>query len=221
MRTSRQRLLDYVQTHQPVSATEIGLAMRMTAANARHHLAILEEQGLVEVLGKRLPAGKGRPIHLYSLSKQARGQNLDRLAGALLGEALDGLPLPEAAGVLQRIANRMIDGALVEGASKTNRTLTRRLNEAIPILNDQNYLARWEAHAEAPRLILGNCPYAAILADHPQLCQLDGHLLEQLLASPVIQLAKLERDAQGTPHCLFRVGKPGVSSNSAESHKLT
>jgi len=205
VKTSRQRLLDFVQTHQLVSAVEISLAMHMTASNARHHLAILEEQGLVEVFGQRAPEGKGRPTNLYSLSKQARGQNLDTLASALLAELLDGLPPQEVRGVLQRTADRMSQAAPAEATRQANRALTRRLNDAIRFLNDQNYLARWEAHAEAPRLILGNCPYTAILAGHPELCQLDGHLLESLLALPVRHIARLERDAQGAPHCIFMV----------------
>jgi len=207
VKTSRQRLLDYVQTHQLVSAVEIGLAMRMTASNARHHLAILEEQGLVEVFGQRASEGKGRPTNLYSLSQKVRGQNLDKLAHALLKDILDGLPQQELGGVLQRIADRMSEGIPDEATRKINRTLTRRLNDAIRFLNDQNYLPRWEAHAEAPHLIFGNCPYAVILADHPELCQLDVRLLKSLLASPVEQIAMLEHDAQGAPHCVFMVGK--------------
>ena len=200
--------MDYVQTHQPASAVEIGLAMHMTASNARHHLAILEEQGLVEVFGQRTPKGKGRPTNLYSLSEKVRGQNLDKLAHAVLQELLQGLPQQEQGGVLQRIADRMTEGTPSETARKINRTLTRRLNDTIRFLNDQNYLARWEAHAESPHLIFGNCPYAVILADHPELCQLDVHLLERLLASPVELIARLEPDSRGAPHCIFMLGKP-------------
>jgi predicted ArsR family transcriptional regulator len=208
VKTSRQRLLDYVQTHQPVSAVEIGLALHMTGANARHHLSILEEQGRVEMFGQRKPKGKGRPTNLYSLSEKVRGQNLDKLAHALLKEMLGGLPQEEQGGALQRIADRMSEGTPTEAARKTNRTLTRRLNDTIRFLNDQNYLARWEAHAESPHLIFGNCPYAAILSDHPELCQIDVHLLESLLDSPVELIARLERDPRGAPHCVFMVGKP-------------
>ncbi len=207
MKTKRQRLLDYVRTHQLVSAVEVGLAMHMTASNARHHLAILEEQGLVEVFGQRAPEGKGRPTNLYILSEKVRGQNLDKLAHALLKDLLGGLTEQELGGVLQRIADRMSEGAPSEAARKINRPLTRRLNDAIRFLNDQNYMARWEAHARAPRMIFGNCPYAAILADHPELCQLDVHLLESILASPVEQIARLEPDSQGAPHCVFMIGK--------------
>jgi len=194
-------------THQLVSAVEIGLAMHMTASNARHHLAILEEQGLVEVFSQRAPQGKGRPTNLYSLSEKVRGHNLDKLAHALLKDIFEELPQEELGGVLQRIADRMSEGRPSEAARKINRALTRQLNDAIRFLNDQNYLARWEAHADAPHVIFANCPYATILVDHPELCQLDVHLLESLLASPVRQIARLEHDSRGAPHCIFVVGR--------------
>jgi predicted ArsR family transcriptional regulator len=207
MKTSRQRLLDYIEIHQFVSAIEISLAMHMTAANARYHLSILEEQGLVEVIGLRAPRAKGRPTQIFGLSKGKKGQNLDNLADALLWETLDGLSKPEREEFLRRIAARMYERAITDSGYRISRNLTIRLNEAVRILNAQNFMARWEAHAEAPRLILANCPYAAILADHSELCQLDAQVIEKLLASPIRQVARLEFDAQGSPHCIFKVGK--------------
>jgi predicted ArsR family transcriptional regulator len=65
------------------------------------------------------------------------------------------------------------------------------------------YQARWEAHADAPRLTLGHCPYAAILPEHPELCALDAALLETLLGAPATQVAKLARDGRGGMYCLF------------------
>lgn len=208
MKTSRQRLLDYIEIHHFVSAIEISLAMHMTAANARYHLSILEEEGLVEVIGQRVAKVKGRPTQIFGLSKRNRGQNLDNLADALLRETLEGLTQPEREGFFRRIATRMSERAITDPGYKVSRNLTIRLNLAVRILNAQNFMARWEARADAPRLIFTNCPYVAILADHPELCQLDVQLIEMLLASPVRQIARLEIDMHGLSHCLFTVGKP-------------
>ena len=70
MVTSRQRLHDYLEQHGPVTIQEITRAMHMTAANARHHLNILIEQGVVEGVGERAAQGKGRPSLLYALASQ-------------------------------------------------------------------------------------------------------------------------------------------------------
>ncbi len=66
-----------------------------------------------------------------------------------------------------------------------------------------NYNARWEAHAEAPQVLLGHCPYRAIIQEHPELCKMDKYLLESLLDQQVDQIAKLEKDNQGIKWCVF------------------
>jgi predicted ArsR family transcriptional regulator len=69
-------------------------------------------------------------------------------------------------------------------------------------LSALHYEPRWEARAAGPEIILGHCPFASIIARHPELCQLDAHLLEQGL---VRQAAKLEPNQRGLPICIFAV----------------
>jgi predicted ArsR family transcriptional regulator len=217
MKTSRQRVLEFVLSHRVVSAAELSRALQMTPANARHHLSLLAEQGLVEVVGVRPGQGKGRPAQLYSLSQRVKGNNLDRLACVLLDMVLEGLPADERPVVLRNLAERLevasrpYERARPEGqnsieAPKSRPNLTQRLTTAVQRLNELNYQARWEAHAQAPRLVLGHCPYAAILAAHPEICQLDAALLESLVGAPVEQTARLARDPSGATYCAFAVG---------------
>ena len=203
MKTSRERLLDYLNTHHPLTAVEISQALRMTEANARHHLGILKSQGLVDVIGTRPAAGKGRPLLLYSPSEQRLGDNLSSLAQALLEELLADIPEAEQKKALRRVARRMPAQTLTSRQQPAN--LTQRLFSAIQQLNDWHYQARWEAHADGPRLVLGHCPYATILPEHPELCTLDAMILERLLDKPVEQVARLAHDARGLPHCIFRL----------------
>jgi predicted ArsR family transcriptional regulator len=58
----------------------------MTRANAHHHLQILINQELVQIVGKKQSRNKGRPAILYGLSRHSQGENVDRLADALLTE---------------------------------------------------------------------------------------------------------------------------------------
>jgi predicted ArsR family transcriptional regulator len=172
----------------------------MTEANARHHLSILKDQGLVEIIGRRTTSGKGRPACLFSPSEQALGHNLDLLASSLLDE-VDCLLSPEQKQeILKHIAKRLDGGAV------TKNTMAQRLYHAVQHLNEYHYQARWEAHLQAPRVILGHCPYAAILPEHPELCQMDGFLLEALLNAPVRQAAKLSKDTRGAAYCMFQLG---------------
>lgn len=212
MKTSRLRLLDYIRDRRLVTTAEISKAFRMTQANARHHLEVLRELGLVEVVGQRSQKGKGRPAWLYGLSERTLGHNLDNLTNALLAEISRESDLRAT---LQRIAYRMTSasdpvindatGQPVPTMSPGKRSLTHQLYEVIQRLNNWNYQARWEAHTEAPHIVLGHCPYAAILPEHPELCQLDANLLEILIGAPVSQTSKQVPDSQGIPQCVFHL----------------
>ncbi len=200
MKTARQRILDYLQVKGAATSLEISRALHLTTANIRRHLSILLEEGALEVAGTRPGSPRGRPARVFTLSRQASAHHLDGLAGALLDEIAASLPPPQRQAMLRKLAAR-----LAAGDRPPARSFTQRLTQAIPRLNEMNYQARWEARPEAPRLILGHCPYAAILPAHPELCQMDAALLEEMLASPVVQVARLERTPGGLPQCIFRI----------------
>jgi predicted ArsR family transcriptional regulator len=197
--STRQRILEILETRPAITADELANVLHLTPANMRHHLGKLEEDGRVIAIGDRPPRGRGRPQRMYALPQQ--GQGTDRLAEHLLDQVLDHLPPDQQAEFLHALAQRL------GGEIEKERHITQRLGETVHRLNDLEYQARWEAHATAPRIILGNCPYAAIIADHPELCQMDAHLLEVLVNQPVTNIAKLERNAQGLPVCVFIIGK--------------
>lgn len=196
MQNTRQQILDYIRTHQMASAIEISQALPMTPANARHHLSALESEKLVEVVGIRAAKGRGRPTKLYALTHRAMDHNINLLVDAML-KAL------KSEGDLDEQFSRLVPHLF--GEADLNPNLIARLNQTIRRLDEMNYQARWEASPEGPRVILGHCPYAAILAENPELCQMDAAFLSSRLDQSVEQVAKLERGPLGTPHCIFTV----------------
>lgn len=197
MNSTRQRILDYLRSHQTITAEELSHALHMTPANIRHHLAILQQRGLVEIIGQRPPKGRGRPANVFSLSHRLIGDNLGQLAGVLLEETLNRLEAPDQIKFLSALAERM------RGKMKLSGNLAQRLLYAVQRLNELNYKARWEAHIESPRIHLGHCPYADIIHEHPELCTMDVKLLEGMVGSPTRQIAKLAHDSEGGTYCKF------------------
>lgn len=198
-KSTRQRILEILATRPTATADELAHLLHLTPANMRHHLSRLEADGRVIPVGERPPRGRGRPQRLFALPR--RGEGTDRLAGHLLEQVLPPLDAPQKAEFLRALAGRL------GGDPIPARHITQRLAATVRRLNDLEYQARWEAHALAPRVILGNCPYAAIISEHPELCQLDAHLLENLLGDKATQLSKLEKTPLGLPACIFAVGK--------------
>ncbi len=198
--TTRLRILEYLRKQQTASALDLSRALGMTRANIRHHLVVLEHNELVEVVGQHRE-GKGRPENIYGLSRRVLGDGLDELSSALLEEWLGVLPEREREAGLRSLAGRMGAGF---GGEQTG-PLPKRLNELVRFLNGFHYQARWEAGAAGARLILGHCPFSAIIERHLELCRMDAFLLEKCLGQPVWQTAKLERARQGLPQCVFLV----------------
>ncbi len=208
MKTVRQRILDYIRSHRAVTVAELSHAFQMTEANARHHLASLAAQGLLQRLDEQPAAGKGRPAHRYAASEQATGNNYALLSVILLDQLTQRDDPSATQNLLGALANRLASSMATnsaEAAGRAGENLTRRLYRATEILNRYHYQARWEARPDAPRLTLGHCPYAALLPEHPELCRMDGLILENLLGAPVEQTARLVKDPLGLRYCLFRV----------------
>jgi predicted ArsR family transcriptional regulator len=201
MKTTRQRLLETLETRQIASAADLARALSLSAANLRRCLAALAAEGLVEVIDQRQPAGRGRPAQRYRLTRQTHQHNLAGLAGALLDHWLAACPPEDRPACWRQLAAQLAGAGAGGGPLPAN--FTQRLYQGIRRLNDLAYQARWEAHAQAPRLILEHCPYAALLPAHPELCQLDVYLLEALFAVPARQLEKLAPNSQGLPRCIF------------------
>lgn len=209
MKTSRIKVLDFIRAHPPVTCSEMSKAMKMTTANARHHLKILQEQGLVEVVGMRQTPGKGRPARLYSLSNQALGNNLPQLIGALIEEITDQYKPSEMHSFIQGVAWRLnqkySQPKVKVDKGKQEVHLTQRLFQTVQVLNTWRYQAHWEAHSEAPRLIMSHCPFGDLPMKYPEICQMDANLLESLLGLGLIQKEKLKLDERGLKNCVFQL----------------
>jgi predicted ArsR family transcriptional regulator len=196
MQLTRQQIVDYLQANHKATSIELARALLVTAANVRHHLRILTEAGLVEVVGQEHMRRRGRPTKLYRLTENALKHNLEGLASALLKALLKNNI--EANVALAQTATHLL-GDYDLAATNAHA----RLNQMVEKLNQLNYQSTWEASSSGPRIVLRNCPYAMILSEHSELCRLDAVLLARMLNQPVEQTSKLERNPNGSPHCIF------------------
>ena len=209
MRTARQRIFEFIRSHRLVTSEDISKGMGMTRANAHHHLQILINQELIQIVGKKPSRNKGRPAILYGLSRHSQGENVDRLADALITEFYRSPISEDRENKIRKLADKMVEMGNEEATERFLKGegihITKRLREAIRLFNSWHYLARWEAHADSPHIILGSCPYLSILPSHPELCDLDRYMIETLVSSPAEQVAKRTPDERGIPFCQFRL----------------
>jgi len=188
MTTARQKVLAYLMKTRTTSAREISRALKMSAPTVRHHLRVLVSDGRLEMISVRGREGRGRPEKVYSIPRAALGDNLSALSEALLTET--GFSVP-----MEALAKRLAGDVNIK-----SQPIARRLNLLVEKLNQMNYHARWEAGSQGPRILFGHCPYAAIIGKHPELCQMDAALLQELFGDDMEQIAKIE-NFQGM--CIF------------------
>lgn len=197
MQITRERILTYLKDHPPSSAEEISRYLEMTPANIRYHLDILENMGLVEVIGKRPAGGAGRPILLYSQTSVSLGDNLVPLLEAFLTEVNGSDSRDE---ILNQIAERLIQGKIGQ-----TRNRVQRFNEGVAYLNTLHYHASWEARPQGPRVELRHCPYQDLAQTYPILCQLDEKLLQLVFDSGLTLTEKRPYGKNPFSPCVFHI----------------
>ncbi len=197
---TRLRILDYLRRQQTASVMELSRALAKTGANIRYHLAELESNGLVETISQRQEE-RGRPVSIYGLSRWLQGNGLEELVKATL-------IVWQKKSSESTLDADLKDLALQLGGEppkKHETLLPYRLGKLIDRLNELHYRARWEAGANGPHIILGYCPYAAIINTNPELCRMDAFLVEKWTGLRVNQTTRLQTGVKGYPTCAFQV----------------
>ncbi len=197
--TTREQILEYLGAHSIATATELAMALGVTPANIRHHLGLLQAQGVVERANTQQTAQRGRPAYLYRLTRQAHQAYLEPLTRALL-DTLRAWARQQNNGDSHFSPEALLCEALCASCTvEEDQPLRARLGKAIQWLQERHFDPHWEAHRFGPRVIFRRCPYASLVQDYPELCRLDELMLERLLAARVHRLG--ERDAS----CEFAV----------------
>ena len=184
----RRRLYRFVggQDH-PVSRDEAAEGVGISRSTAAFHLDRLADEGLLDAEFRRLTGrqgpGAGRPAKLYrraareiSVSLPARRYELAAgiLAAAVRESTGTGTPVGAALERVARERGAQMAGTVTghTGRRATRTALARAASEALAAEG-------YEPRAGADEIALGNCPFSAVVADHPELvCQMNLAMLE-------------------------------------------
>jgi len=198
-KSTRQRILDLLSNQDQINAAEISRVISVTQADVRYHLSRMVEEGLILIAKPKHTGHRGRPARRYTLVSKLRQDNFELFTRALLTSARNNTSVEESNKLLQDIAIQ------IAGEVEPGGPLGTRLVQAVDLLNLHNYQARWEAHANAPRVIFDRCPFASLRPEFPELCQLDVELLSNLLDEPVTQINSNAHLTDG--YCLFNISQ--------------
>ncbi len=197
MQETRQQILEILRNQGDSTVDELvdhleGRRGSITAVTVRHHLSKLRDDGLVDMSQKRHRSTPGRPRHVYTLTQQGLSHfpnNYQTLAETLLGQIRQRLP--------ERDVNVILEGvttAMAEDAHIPQGTLEERLDAVVTYLDEHGYDASWQPHDNGYVLITCNCPYHPMHKEDDDLCQMDMHLISQMLGVVPRLLSRISND---------------------------
>lgn len=219
---TRDRLVDVISTHGPITARQLAERFGLTSAAVRRHLAALEAEDVIAE--HEMPVanrGRGRPSKAFVLSKAAH-ENLPGGYDELAVMAVEELARRGGEAAVSQLAERRVadwEAALDElvvarEAAGEQVTVARKVELLADLLTSRGYATTVRPlHVPLPtpaarpgasprtlvtaQLCHGHCPVLDVAADHPELCEAESRVISRIIGAPVQRLATL---AQGA-HC--------------------
>jgi len=181
------------------TVNELAEELELTDNAVRAHLLSLERDGLIRQSG--IQRGTRKPHFAYELTEEADHlfpKAYDALLNQLIA-VLKGRLTPPALEEVLREVGRSLAGAHATG--DTNGNLDIRIGRALAALEVIGGAARVEKENEKIVIRSENCPLAAAVTEHPEVCRLAETLLSEIIGVEVRENC----DRKGPPRCRFEV----------------
>jgi predicted ArsR family transcriptional regulator len=160
---------------------ELTQALDLTHTAVRAHLAALERDGLVKQRSER--RGSGKPSSVYDLT-EASEYLFPKSYGLYLDQILDILsertPADDVETLLREVGRRIAAQWTIQ-----NGDLHVRLEEVADVLNELGGLMEPETEGETLCIRGYRCPFAAVVQEHPEVCDLAETLVAELVGVPM------------------------------------
>jgi len=205
MQSTRQRVLSALWQGRSMAVDELASQLGLSPMAVRHHLNILERDGLVQSFPEPRGGVSGRPRLLFEVTTsgaESFPSHAVRLAHALLYE-VGALTEP----ALRDTLLRGVAGRLTAGFTPLATVAPeRRLDQMVTFLNNMGYDARWVPDGEVAGnylVTIVQCPYQPLAGRHPEVCVVDEELLARLSQASIERIA--HRDPADGQGCIYRL----------------
>jgi predicted ArsR family transcriptional regulator len=189
--SKRQQIIEILKRNGSATVDELSESLDISSVTVRHHLNVLQSEGLIGEPVVTHRATAGRPQHRYALSGTANKvfpKNYNGLARELLDEIKSRHDAHEISLIFENMGRRL---AAESPPPVAGETVAQRMNRVADFLNKKGYLAQWEKSDDGISLHTCNCPYGDLVEKHPELCAMDTSLIASLTGT--------------TPDCAFRI----------------
>jgi predicted ArsR family transcriptional regulator len=199
--STRQSILQLLRRHSQMTALELSDSLDIGAVGIRQHLALLERDGLVQVVGLR--RNVGRPSHLYALTAAAEAIFPKRYHDLALDVINYVAEINGPLAVEQLLSRRREDLFHALAPHLQGKSRAEQVAELAHQLLEQGYMCECEQLPDGSFVLTKyNCPVDCVARQHAQLCTQELKLYEDLLGTPIDRDSTI---AQGSHCCCYRI----------------
>lgn len=212
-RATRAAVVSALVERGPISASEIGEELRISATGIRRHLDALIELGEVAIApsSKYVVRGRGRPakqFQITSLGRNKLSHTYDDLAGAALRKLRslggDNAVREFATERISALLGETVTGVSDLGATR-NSDPEYSVREMAEALTHAGYSASVDAMPGGVQICQHHCPVAGVAAEFPELCEAETAYFTEVLGTHVQRLATI---ANGDCACTTYIPLP-------------
>jgi predicted ArsR family transcriptional regulator len=198
--TTRGRIVTELRRRGSASAADLATEFGLSPNAVRQQLVLLERDGLVEE--KSVRRGPTKPTLEFSLTSEA-DKLFPQSYGRLLSAVLRELKQKYGTGAV----NDLFDGIARRAVEKTKRRLTAKDTEGkvaqlTEVLRDGGVVAEYSLIDGGFLLQEHNCPYSGVVKEHPEVCSVIHHVLDETIGGTHEQVESL---ATGGKSCAFEL----------------
>ncbi|GAC1660088.1 MAG: transcriptional regulator [Candidatus Elarobacter sp.] len=199
--STRGKIVGALRERRSASAFDLADQFGLSPNAIRQQLVVLERDGLIA--GRSVRRGKTKPTVEYSLTSEAGRyfpQRYDKMLNAVLREIRSAGGDDAVKAVFDRIGKRSAERL---GSENEEQPAEERLAAIVAALKASGVAAELRK-TEHGTLVLHehSCPYAAVVAEHPEACGAIHTILETVAPGKARQVESL---ATGGTECRFEI----------------
>lgn len=202
---SQDRIMHRLKTRGPQSVKILSKQLDMTTMGARQHLTDLESKGLVAQTQEERQT-RGRPVHLWKLSKSGHARFPDSHSHATI-ELIDVIRSELGEESLNRlIDNRSekIEAAYRTQLDSTAPELQQQIERLAQLRSEEGYMAEVRLLPDGWMLIENHCPICSAATSCQQFCKSELEVFQRLFESAAT-VTRTDHLLAGARRCAYKI----------------
>jgi predicted ArsR family transcriptional regulator len=198
--TTRGKIVSQLRRRGSASAADLAQVFGLSPNAVRQQLTLLERDGLVAETSVR--RGPTKPTYEFSLTPEADRlfpQAYDKLLTAVLRELRDQLGAPAVKRIFDGLSERAVARARLSVTSDQPEEKVAQLTE---LLRKSGVVAEYSLIDDGFVLHEHSCPYSNAAKEHPEVCQVIHHVIDETIGGAHTQTESL---ARGGKECRFEL----------------